>query len=86
MLHKTIRELIDFVFHQGESSDLLNCTTTQLIARNPNFESLDIDVTDKKAYNAFQNFGPASKATINASNEIPKELTCGACWAQINAI
>jgi len=51
--HKTTRELIDLIIRQGESSELLNCTTKQLpqqIARYKNLESFDIDFTDKKAY------------------------------------
>jgi len=47
--HKTIRELIDLIIRQGESSELLNYTTKQLpqlIACYENLESLDIDFTD----------------------------------------
>ena len=67
--HKTIRELIDLIICQGESSELLNCTTRQLIERCPNLEtSLDIDFTEKKqgAYRAFHQFWTELKSDIKA--------------------
>jgi len=64
--HKAIRELIDLIIRQGESSELLNCTTRQLIARCPNLETLHIDFTENKAYRAFHKFWTRLKSDIKA--------------------
>jgi hypothetical protein len=64
--HKTIRELIDLIIHQGKSSELLDCNTRQLLKRCPNLETLGIDFTEKKAFRAFNQFWTELKIDIKA--------------------
>jgi hypothetical protein len=80
--HKTIIELIDLIIRQGESSELLDCTTRQLIKRCPNLETLGIDFTEKKAFRAFNQFWTELKIDIKAGTLVLSSVSSSSAAAQ----